>query len=132
MRTGFDPYTGFVEAALRKRGHRVRRPPRVDISSLETILLTAARLFPLVTIHCERLDPDVCHIGRVVQVERGRLFLLEIGPSADWDTEVTEYSLRDITRVDFGGSYEEALSLVGGPGPQANQRLERTARARRR
>ena len=40
--------------------------------------------------------------------------LLEINPDASWDAEPREYRLRDITRVDFGGDYEDALHLVGG------------------
>lgn len=40
--------------------------------------------------------------------------LLEIGPDALWDDEPETYRLSEITRVDFGGAYEEALHLVGG------------------
>jgi len=34
-----------------------------------------------------------------------------------WDKEPTKHLLSEITRVDFGGGYEEALHLVGGPAP---------------
>ena len=73
-----------------------------------------ARAFPLVTIHREKVEPDICEIGRVVQVRDGRVSLLEINPDATWNAEPKQYRLRDITRVDFGGDYEEALGLVGG------------------
>ncbi|HEX7424334.1 MAG TPA: hypothetical protein VF311_10690 [Terriglobales bacterium] len=36
------------------------------------------------------------------------------GPDACWDDKPETYRLREITRVDFGGDYEEALRLVGG------------------
>jgi hypothetical protein len=127
-----DPYTAFVEAALRTRAQQVRRRPRVDLSSLDKLLASAGRLFPLVTIYRERVDSEVCHIGRVVKVKHGKVSLLEIDPAAEWDAEATEYSLNEITRVDFGGGYEEALWLVGGPEPQADSRLQRTARPGRR
>jgi hypothetical protein len=110
-------YAAFVEAALRKRGEKAARKPAVGVDSLSELLLTANATFPLVTIHRERVDPDVCHIGRVVQVRKGRLSLLEIGPDGVWDAEATQYFLREITRVDFGGGYEEALHLVGGDPP---------------
>jgi hypothetical protein len=40
--------------------------------------------------------------------------LLEIGPDAVWDKEPSEIRLGEITRIEFGGGYEEALHLVGG------------------
>lgn len=109
-----DPYARFAETALRKRGERKPRIPRIDLRDVGSLLVTANRNFPLVTIHCERLDPEVCHIGRVVGVERGRVSLLEIQPGAVWDGVPNAYRLKDITRINFGGDYEDALSIVGG------------------
>ena len=108
------PYAAFVEAALKKRGEQLSKKPGVSVASLEELLLSANRTFPLVTIFREKVDPDVCAIGRVMEVEDGRLSLLEISPDASWEVEATQYRLRDITRVDFGGDYEDALHLVGG------------------
>jgi hypothetical protein len=92
----------------------VEKKPKVRLDSVEELLLTASRAFPIVTIHREKVNPDLCHIGKVVKIENGRVFLLEIGPDAIWEENPTEYRLREITRVDFGGGYEEALILVGG------------------
>jgi hypothetical protein len=110
-------YAGFAEAALKKRSERLPSTPPVNVRSLPDLLLTANKSFPLVTIHRERADPDVCHIGRVTKVDKDHVFLLEIGPDAVWDTETEKYRLEQITRVDFGGGYEEALHLVGGSLP---------------
>jgi hypothetical protein len=109
-----DPYATFEEAALKKRGERRPRKPQVELTNIETLLTSANAAFPLVTIHRERIDPDVCWIGRVMSIERGRVALLEIGPDATWDKEATNFRLSEITRVEFGGDYEDALSLVGG------------------
>jgi hypothetical protein len=40
--------------------------------------------------------------------------LLEIGPDAKWEDKPKEYRVTEITRVNFGGDYENALHLVGG------------------
>ena len=56
----------------------------------------------------------MCHIGRVVGVNKDNVSLLEIGPDACWEDVVTDYRTREITRIDFGGAYEDALILVGG------------------
>jgi hypothetical protein len=113
-----DPYTNFVESALRKRRERVPKKPRVSVASIEALLLSAGRAFPLVTIHREQVDPDVCWIGRILGVERNRVSLLEINPDAKWEDKPNAYRLNEITRVNFGGDYENALHLVGG-GPAA-------------
>lgn len=109
-----DPNATFVQAALKKRAERRPRKPRVSLTSIEALLLSAGRAFPLVTIHRDQADPDACWIGRVLDVNRGRLSLLEINPDATWDDTPTEYRLSEITRVSFGADYENALSLVGG------------------
>lgn len=116
-----DPHAGFAEAALSKRGERIPpEKPLVDVTSINALLLSAGRAFPLVTIHREEVRPEACWIGRVLGVERGRLSLLEITPGAAWDRARTQYRVDEITRVNFGGDYEGALYLVGGePGARS-------------
>ncbi|MGA2440933.1 MAG: hypothetical protein ABSH08_08235 [Tepidisphaeraceae bacterium] len=113
-----DPYTAFVEAALKKRGERVPKKPPVNLRDIKDLVLSAGLVFPLVTIQRERVDRNVCWIGRVLGVERGRVSLLEITPGATWDEKPTEYRLSEITRVGFGADYENALHLVGGNPPR--------------
>jgi hypothetical protein len=36
---------------------------------------------------------------------------------AEWEGEPTTYALSEITRIEFGGGYEEAIALVGGQAP---------------
>ncbi len=109
-----DPYATFAEMALRLR-HEVRSDASpVSVSSLPDLLRSAAASFPLVTIHSERADPDSCWIGRVLSVDRKRVILQEINPDATWDVDPSEIRLNDITRVNFGGDYEDALFIVGG------------------
>ena len=112
-----DPYAAFAEAALRKRREPQPGNPCVNVATIEDLLLSASRASPLVTIHREEVDPDVCWIGRVLRVKRGRVTLLEINPDASWDKKPHSYRLGEITRVNFGGDYEGALHLVGGDPP---------------
>jgi hypothetical protein len=118
-----DPYAQFTEAALNKRGERLPKPPPVNLATTGELLLSANRRFPLVTIHREEVDPDVCWIGRVLGIERGRVSLLEINPDATWENSPNDYRLSEITRVGFGGDYEDALHLVGGDPALANPPL---------
>lgn len=121
-----DPHASFAEAALRRRRERrPKKPRRVNLGSMRDLLLSADRGFPLVTIHRERIDPRICHIGRVVGTDRTYVSLREITPNATWEIEPTRYRLSEVTRVGFGADYEGALALVGGRS-QANKRLQRT------
>ena len=39
-----------------------------------------------------------------------------VSPAGEWDDE-DEYPYETITRIGFGGRYEEALALAAGPDP---------------
>lgn len=109
-----DPYASFVETALQRRGDSFPQKPPVDLSSISTLLASANGEFSVVTIHREEVDPHACWIGRVVGIKGANVSLLQIGADATWDKHPTEYDLNEITRVNFGGDYENALYLVGG------------------
>lgn len=99
-----NPYAAFSEAELTKRGLHRPKKPRVIVASVDRLLVSAARAFPLVTIHRESINPAVCWIGRVLGVNRGRVSMLEIGPDAMWDETPSEHRLNEISRVNFGAT----------------------------
>lgn len=106
------PHAGFVERALRLREAKRPPDPSVDLKDLPSLVRSAAVAFPLITVHREIEDPGVCHIGVVEQVTHDALVLKTIGPDADWQDDRETFLLADITRVDFGGLYEDALSVA--------------------
>lgn len=112
-----DPYADFAEAALSARGEVRPELGEVSLLSVSALLLTASAAHPLITVHPEAEDPDVCFIGKVLSLEGGLLWLREIGPDALWDDEPEAHRISEITRVDFGGDYEQALALIGGEPP---------------
>jgi hypothetical protein len=114
-----DPNASFHEKALALRGEIITDAPPVSLASIEALLKTAGRAFRLVTIYCEGVDPEVCHIGHVDEVRGGQLVMREVTPAAEWETEFECYPTASITRVAFGADYEEALSVVAGDLPPA-------------
>lgn len=114
-----DPYAEFHEKALALRGEIILDPPPISLANIEDLLKTAGRAFRLISIHCEAVDPDVCRIGHVDDVLDGELVMREVTPAAEWETEFERYPVSSITRVAFGGDYEEALSIVAGGPPSA-------------
>ena len=114
-----DPYAAFYEEALARRGEIVGDAPPVSLASIEDLLKTAGLAFRLVSIHCEGIDAEVCHIGHVHEVLAGHLVIREVTPAAQWEAELQRYPTTDVTRVGFGADYEEALRLVAGDPPPA-------------
>lgn len=108
-------HTEFVERALSLRSESRPHTPPVDLSSTRSVIETASRCAPLITIHREIDDPGVCHIGRTLKVTDTHVELHEIDCDARWWEHGTDqYALSEVTRIDFGGDYERALALVNG------------------
>jgi len=105
------PHAHFLERALLARGQTQVSGLAIELTSLPTLLQSAGKAFPLVSIFYET-DEGVCYIGRVQGVTASEVRMLDISPDAQWDSTPTLHPLAGITRVDFGGAYEEALLLV--------------------
>jgi hypothetical protein len=107
----------FFRRALELHGEwpPVRPEWEIPLDDVSSLLSAVAAHRPLLTIHTEADDPDVCFIGAPVKVGRRRLSLVEATPRAVWAAKPTKWPLEDITRIDFGGRYEQALYDVAGP-----------------
>jgi hypothetical protein len=112
--TGYTVYDSpdyFLTRALRLKRIKPGRRPRVDLRSWPALLATANEKFPLVTIHREAVSNEVCYIGRVSTLGPKTFILEEIDPVAEWVGR-GRYRYSDLTRVEFGGGYEDALWRV--------------------
>lgn len=78
-------------------------------------LLTSLLAQPVITVHPELDDPDVCFVGAPAELGDRSLRLLEVTPRGVWNSRPTKHRVEDITRVDIGGRYEQALLSVAGP-----------------
>ena len=108
------PFWEFQEKALELRGENHQVCPPVDLTSMNSTIRSISEAYPLITIHREHVDPDVCHIGQAMAVSEEWLHLKPITPAAEWKDELESHRVSEITRVDFDGQYEDALLLVGG------------------
>ncbi|GAA5022613.1 hypothetical protein [Kitasatospora paranensis] len=113
-----DPTSLAVRALCRRGRWPVAAPAQaLALDSLPLLLESAGRDFGLVTLHAEGKRPDVCWIGAVVGLRRKSVRLLEVDTEARWEAEPTRFPSKHITRVDFGGRYEETLREFAGPRP---------------
>jgi hypothetical protein len=87
-------------------------PDGLDARSMSSLLRTGGPRFPLTTIYREWVNPNVCGIGRFVSVGGGWLRMHSITPQAKWESEEESARLSEITRIEFGGRYEQALAAV--------------------
>jgi hypothetical protein len=112
----------FIERALRLRRQRPCCPKGVGTDSLRSLIASAGKRFPLITLHLERKDKDVCWIGQLAHVDDRHVTIDYITPNAEWDGQ-ERYALRDLTKVEFGGSYEQALAQVAARGLTKKRRM---------
>lgn len=105
------PFNDFQKKVLALRGEEVI-DPEVELDDLAVLLIDISEEFGLVTLHREEIEPDSCEIGRVVRADAVTYELEEIGSDARWFDDTFEYDLYDITRIEFGGAYEDALLLA--------------------
>ncbi len=110
------PFAALIDRVLELRGQEVVGASPVDLSSVATLIRTAGEAFAVVTLFLESQDPDVCFIGKVLSVDDERVQIRCIDPGGVWEDGEESYALSEVTRVDFGDSYAEALVLVGGEG----------------
>ncbi len=75
------------------------------------MLRSAASQYPLLVVHRERLKRRSYHVGSLSSIGVRSVVLKDIEPDASWG-ELCRYKFSDLTRVSFGGKYEDALYRV--------------------
>lgn len=102
----------FYTEALKLRGYTPKRPDGICLNSIASILESVNKHYPLVTVYREEISTDACSIGRLEKLTEKTLILQWLNPSAQWEGYSPRYRLANITKIDFGGLYEDALALV--------------------
>ena len=106
------PNWPFKKAALSLRDQQPKDDLTIDCETLSGLLRSVPETFGLVSVHTEIVDPDVCYVGKIANVDEDKLTLSSVSPDAKWHDQRMEFRLSEVTRVDFGGSYEDALFQV--------------------
>jgi hypothetical protein len=101
----------FLHRALRLKGIQPKPQPDILLLDFPGLLSSVKVLFPLVTLRREYKDGDLCYIGHVVNLTEKSVALRCIGRQAEWQDRYP-FRYKDITRIEFGGGYEEALWMV--------------------
>ena len=107
----------FEVKALKARSLWPPSAPELTLDDVFSAVDSASAATALVSVFDEFDRPDVCWIGDVTSLDDSKLHLLEVNTRGGWARRPRTFDPADVTRIDFGGGYEEALRLVAGPAP---------------
>lgn len=105
-------HAAFVKRALWLRGYECQTAIELDVSSIANLLGAIPVNYRVVSIHCELNTPAEFWVGKLISIESEEVSILPLSPDANWENDEVRLKLDDVTRVDFGGGYEEALASV--------------------
>ena len=86
-------------------------PNEVSVTNWRELFGSVASHFPLVTLHTERRNPDVCYVGQVLKVSEATLTVRDLDCNCEWQ-KPRRLKLTDITRVEFGDGYSMSLAAT--------------------
>lgn len=107
----------FEVRAVKARQEWPPTAPDLDLGSAVGALTSSSMAAPMVSVFDEFDRPDACWIGAVISIDESRMRLLEVNTRGGWARKPRTFDPADVTRLDFGGGYEEALHLVAGHPP---------------
>ena len=102
---------GFVDGYLRLRGMRSESLPWIRLNDLSSLLFSVSENYPLFMIETECKEPGIGFVGRIEKLTKRNIWLEKIKSTTEW-IGVEKFKLKDITCVDFGDGYVEALAWV--------------------
>jgi hypothetical protein len=106
----------FAPGALKLLGERPKPQPDLLLLDMPGLLSSVGAHFPLLELFQER-EGGSFYIGRVVGFGKKKVHLQAISRGAEWG-DVYKFTCSEITRVDFGDGYDQALWLVARRQPR--------------
>ena len=109
--------TDFLRARARLIAESPTSPVRVtdiDLTSWESVIRTVAAREPIMTLHRERLDPSIFHVGTSVSIEGEYVRAQEVSVDGIISGHFA-LRLSDLTQIEFGDGYELALWQMTRP-----------------
>ena len=103
----------FIRRGLEFEGSWPPPRPAADVrlsGGTRALVESVAASFCLLTAYQERIDPVTMHVGRPSSFSADALVWQAMDPAACWDPDVTVLRSAQVTRLDFGGQYESALT----------------------
>jgi hypothetical protein len=101
-----------IERALRLRQQKPVHPSRIAVDSLVTLVESAQAQYDVVVLDREVVAPGEVQVGSV-RLNTAETYVLRwMTVNGHWENDSRVFSFRDVTRVEFGGEYEQTLLRV--------------------
>jgi len=101
----------FLNEVIALKKIKPKPAPNVSIENWTEVVRSVAENFPLIVIERENVDNKACNIGKLKKISKKSFTLSEIDGNAEWEDSYS-YNFADLTKVRFGGEYENTLALV--------------------
>jgi len=95
-------------------------PSGISLTPVPELLASISKRYPLITIHPEKIKPEVCYIGPLLSMTETTFTIDDLDCNAGWSGP-RRIKFGDVTRVDFGGGYEGALAATAPRRPKRKQ-----------
>lgn len=104
--------TEILSKILKARKLIVQELPKIELDDMRSTLKSISERWKVISIFCEVFDPGICVVGNVRLLTEKTAGMDFISPLGEWNGTTETIELDKITRIDFGGGYEEGLALV--------------------
>lgn len=89
-------------------------------ASAADLIEAASAWADIFATHFEVLDGEPFFIGRLIKLRNKSFDMHYLGRDGVWAREVERWKYRDVTRIELGGRYLNALNRFADPYPHAN------------
>lgn len=107
----YDDENYFLREAISLKKIKPKPVVNISIESWTEVLRSISENYSLIMIEREKLDNEVCNIGKLHKLKKKSFVLEEIDSSAEW-SGTYDYKFKDLTKVGFDGLYANTLSFV--------------------
>jgi hypothetical protein len=110
-------HVSFEKVELLRRALRIKdlqpiTPMGLDATSMRSLMETAQAAFGLVVVARERIHLDEVEVGTIRMTSDDTYVLRFMNVNAEWENDDRPFRYRDVTRLEFGGEYEQTLLAV--------------------
>jgi hypothetical protein len=103
---------GFESRALKVLARNPESLGDLSARSASGLVNAMAKRYRLITVHREFRNPNSCVIGEIASVSRTEIQLHSITRKARFQRGTWTIPFSDITRIEWGGMYEQAIEAV--------------------
>lgn len=115
--TVIDGHHGYIDRALRGLGQSVAEFACPEDATVRDLVVASADLHPLSAFALGDEGEEQLMVGRLVKAGKNRVWHHFLRPDGTWAADVDRWRYEQISSIQIGGRYLEALAQFGDPYP---------------